>query len=153
MFTIARTTDNGFAENFLRRDGRLNRWRYFKRNLVIGFASTIIITVVALMDVNALGMLSSFGNVLIKMIYAAAQVPVFCLMIRRLHDMDKPETIAYVYVALNLVELISLGNDFLVTEPSMYENANNLVVGIIALYVLFCPGIKGDNQYGSDPLE
>ncbi len=150
---MAHVKDSGIAENFFRREGRLNRWRYFKRSITIALVSFIIVLGIIVMDVNALGQLSSFGNGLIKIFSAAVQVPIFCLTVRRLHDMNKDETLAYVCVTLSLSTIIFQGNDFLVTEPSQLENILTMINGIIALYILFCPGTKGDNQYGTDPLE
>lgn len=150
---MAHVKDSGIAENFFRRDGRLNRLRYFKRSMLLAFVSFIILFFIIVVDVNALGQLSSFGNGLIKFFSAAVQVPIFCLTVRRLHDMNKDEKLAYVCVAISLSTTLFQGNDFLVTEPSQLENLLTLVNGIIALYVLFWPGTKGDNQYGADPLE
>ena len=144
--------DNGLAENFFRRDGRLNRLRYFKRNVVVFLAAIVILFVVIVMDVNALGHLSSFGNGAIKIFSAVILIPTFCLMVRRLHDMDKSETLAYIYAVLSLVVVLFRDNDFLVTEPSTLENLLNIVSSFIGLYIFFCPGTKGDNQYGPDPL-
>ena len=145
--------DEGIFENFFRRDGRLNRWRYFKRNLVIFFVAMIILLGIIIVDVNALGHLSSFGNNAVKFFSAAVQVPIFCLMVRRLHDMNKNETLAYVAIGLSLAGTLFQGNDFLVTEPSTLENLLNVVSGFINLYILLCPGTHGVNQYGADPLE
>ena len=145
--------DEGIFENFFRRDGRLNRWRYFKRNLVIFFVAMIILLGIIIVDVNALGHLSSFGNNAVKIFSAAVQVPIFCLMVRRLHDMNKNETLAYVAIGLSLAGTLFQGNDFLVTEPSTLENLLNVVSGFINLYILLCPGTHGVNQYGADPLE
>ena len=145
--------DEGIFENFFRRDGRLNRWRYFKRNLVIFFVAMIILLGIIIVDVNALGHLSSFGNNAVKFFSAAVQVPLFCLMVRRLHDMNKNETLAYVAIGLSLAGTLFQGNDFLVTEPSTLEQLLNVVSGFISLYILLCPGTHGVNQYGADPLE
>ena len=150
---MAHVKDSGIAENFFRRDGRLNRLRYFKRSMMIALVSMIVVLGIILMDVNALGHLSSFGNGLIKFFSAAVQIPIFCLMVRRLHDMNKDETLAYVYIAMSLSTIIFQGNDFLVTEPSQLENVITFVNGILALYILLWPGTKGDNRYGADPLE
>lgn len=150
---MARVKDEGIFENFFRRDGRLNRWRYFKRNLVIFFVAMIILFGIIIVDVNALGHLSSFGNNAVKFFSAAVQVPIFCLMVRRLHDMNKNETLAYVAIGLSLAGTLFQGNDFLVTEPSTLENLLNVVSGFINLYILLCPGTHGVNQYGADPLE
>lgn len=150
---MARVKDKGIFENFFRRDGRLNRWRYFKRNIAVALLSIMILLVIIILDVNAFGHLSSFGNNVVKLFSAAAQIPLFCLMVRRLHDMNKTETLAYVAIGLGLVPIIFRDGDFLVTEPSNLENLFNTVSGFISLYIMLCPGTHGDNQYGADPLE
>ena len=150
---MARVKDKGIFENFFRRDGRLNRWRYFKRTIAIFPVALLISFAVVIVDVNALGQLSSFGNNAIKFLLAAIQIPFFCLTVRRLHDMNKNETLAYVAIGLGLIPILFRDGDFLVTEPSTLENLLNLVSGFISLYILFCPGTHGNNQYGSDPLE
>ena len=150
---MAHAKDKGIFENFFRRDGRLNRWRYFKRNIAVALTSIIILLGIIILDINALGHLSSFGNNVIKIFSAAAQIPLFCLMVRRLHDMNKTETLAYIAIGLGLVPIIFRDGDFLVTEPSTLENLFNMVSGFISLYIMLCPGTHGDNQYGSDPLE
>ena len=39
------------------------------------------------------------------------------------------------------------------SEPSFFENIITALAGVIGIYALFCPGTKGNNQYGEDPLE
>lgn len=144
--------DNGFAENFLRRDGRLNRWRYFKRCLAIGLIECVLITAIFIMTMNALGQLSTMGNILFKGVCLAGFFPYFCLATRRLHDMNKSETLAYVLVGLGAVSTLLLDGANM-DEQSFLQNIVSTVSGVLGLYVLLCPGTHGDNQYGSDPLE
>ncbi|MBR0261696.1 MAG: hypothetical protein IJQ85_07875 [Selenomonadaceae bacterium] len=44
---MSRVKDDGFVENFLKRDGRLNRWRYFKRTALLVVSEVIILTFLA----------------------------------------------------------------------------------------------------------
>ena len=149
---MARQPDKGLYENFLRRDGRLNRWRYFKRTTLVAVVEMVIAIVFFIMDMNALGQLSSSGETVFKLLLAVGQIPFLCLMIRRLHDCDKDEKLAYVSLVLNA--LIIVVTDYkTLAEPSSFENAVTIFAGLIGLYVLFCPGTKGDNQYGEDPLD
>lgn len=146
-----RVPDNGVVENFFRRDGRLNRWRYFKRVIALGAVETLVMMILAIFNINVLGHLTQTGNILFKMVMAAAQVPFFCLMIRRLHDMDKSENFAYVAVSLNAVTII-LSDNTGINEPSGTEIILALISSLIGLCVLFWPGTRGDNQHGADPL-
>ena len=149
---MSRVKDKGLVENFLKRDGRLNRWRYFKRSMFVAFVSFMILFCIIIADVNALGQLSDFGILLIKIFSALMQVPIFCLMVRRLQDMNKNETLACICITLDLSMTFFIQNDFLTTEPSSLENILNVVNGLIALYIFLCPGTRGRNKYGEDPL-
>ena len=143
--------DKGFVENFFRRDGRLNRWRYFKRVILLSVIQTIFMIIIFVLNVNVLGHLTQTGNILFKLVMAAAQVSFFCLMTRRLHDMNKSDKIAYVAVALNSMVIVLSDNTGL-NEPSGAEMILTLISSIIGLCVLLWPGTRGDNQYGADPL-
>ena len=46
VFKMAHVKDVGFAENFLKRDGRLNRWRFFKRNLAVALMAFVPMLIV-----------------------------------------------------------------------------------------------------------
>ena len=147
-----RVPDKGFYENFLRRDGRLNRWRYFKRTIVIGLIEFLIILVIFAMTTNALGQMSSAGIIAFKFLLAVGQIPLFCLMVRRLHDCGRDEKLAYASLALNAFTIIVSDYNGALAEPSLFENIIATLSGIIGLYAMFCPGTKGYNQYGEDPL-
>lgn len=148
-----RVKDVGIAENFLKRDGRLNRWRYFKRVFVLGFAEMLLLTAAVAATADENGALSTVGIVLYKGIGLASLVPFFCLAVRRLHDVNRDETLAYILFALNVAISLFFDDDFSVTEPSFMESLLAAAATLIGLYMLLCPGTAGDNQYGTDPLE
>lgn len=148
---MARQPDSGFAENFLRRDGRLNRLRYFKRILLLSLVEIVIFIAIFIMNMNALGQLSSMGNITLKFFMAAALIPFFCLMVRRLHDCNRDEKLAYASLALNVLVIITT-NYSVLEEPTLFERVITALSAVIGIYALFCPGTKGDNQYGEDPL-
>lgn len=150
---MAHVPDNGIAENLFRRDGRLNRWRFFKRCFLLGLVEFLIVFVIFLVTTNALGQISTMGSILIKVVSLVVLLPYFCLSIRRLHDMNKNETLAYVCVGLSIISTFMIDKDFFVSEPSNFENIITVVNGFVGLYILLCPGTHGDNQYGSDTLE
>lgn len=157
---MARQPDNGIYENVLRRDGRLNRLRYFKRIVLIGIIDIIIGAVIGAVASDDFGQLSTMGDILNKIVAIIFLIPQFCLMVRRLQDMNKGSTLAYVDVILGVVSLFLLEHmvaSILSGEPLMVEStiAGVCLIAqvVISLYMLFCPGTKGDNDYGSDPLE
>lgn len=149
---MARVPDNGIAENFFRRDGRLNRWRFFKRGILIGLIESVLISVILIISTDSFGQVSTMGNILFKVVCFAGLVPYFCLVTRRLHDLNKNETLAYVYVFLSALTTLFIDLSAM-SEPSALQNIISLLGAIIGIYLLFFPGTKGDNQYGSDPLE
>ena len=158
-----RVKDKGFVENFLKRDGRLNRWRYFKRMLALLLISEAVVVVVSIVTV----IISIFlmpnasltsdeelrNNAIIftKAVCFLMTPAYFCLMVRRLHDLNKSEKIAYVLTAIICVNIFTL--DVEPTEDSVLENILQWINFVFTLYLFLFPGTKGDNQYGADPLE
>lgn len=147
---MSRISDRGIAENFFRRDGRLNRWRYFKRTFVVGIIETLIMSVIFFATANALGEVSPAGDKLTKVVDIIGLIPLFFLSVRRLHDMNKGETLAYVLIVLNV--LLVLMSDANTLDMSFEETVIAIPCMIIGLYILFSPGTKGSNRYGDDPL-
>ena len=148
-----RVPDIGIVENFFKRDGRLNRWRYFKRSVALGFVDLIFLMMIFFTDVNALGELSTFGNAMVKAVVLIFQLPFYCLMVRRLHDIDHSEKLAQLSLAMSIATVFF--TDYNINAPanqSLIESIIVLVNGAIGLYVLFRHGTKGANQYGEDPL-
>ena len=117
--------DKDLQSMFLRYDNRLNRKRYFFRCLVLGAAVSII---TKLITIIAVSMNSSTISTLGTIISIVAMIPSFMLIIRRLHDLNRP---AWWCIGV-FIPLV------------------NLVLGI---YLLFFKGTDGPNDYGPDPLE
>ena len=117
--------DTDLQSMFLRYDNRLNRKRYLLRGLALWAAVMVIAMVIgliaSLLKMKSLAMLGTVVSV-------AAAIPSFMLMIRRLHDLDRP-TWWCVGAFIPIV---------------------NFALGI---YLLFFKGTDGPNQYGPDPLE
>lgn len=157
---MAHVKDKGFVENFLKREGRLNRWRYFKRMFALLIISEVVIIVVSM--IAALSMptvifssdTSLFDNLTVnvaKVVCFILTPAYFCLMVRRLHDLNKSEVIAYVAVAVICANILNL--DLGQREDSLLENVLQWINFVITLYLFLFPGTRGDNEYGSDPLE
>lgn len=95
------------------------------------------------------GNLSTFGSIVCVAIIIVGQIPYYCLNVRRLHDMNKDETLAYVLLGLGVAGAIS-GSD--VFSMTTFETLAYCVETIAGLYLLFFPGTYGKNKYGADPL-
>ena len=117
--------DKDLQSMFLRHDNRLNRKRYLFRGLALGAAISVITKLITMIAVS---MNSSAIAMLGTIISFVAVIPSFMLMIRRLHDLNRP---AWWCIGV-FVPLV------------------NLVLGI---YLLFFKGTEGPNDYGPDPLE
>lgn len=110
---------------FLRYDNRLNRKRYILRSLALWAAVTILST--------AVGLIATFLKIraitmLVSVISIAAIIPGFMLVIRRLHDLDRPTW----WCIGCIIPLVNMA---------------------LAVYLLFFKGTDGPNQFGPDPLE
>ena len=117
--------DKDLQSMFLRYDNRLNRKRYIFRSFALGAAVSIITKLITMIAVSThSSAIASLGTI----ISIAAAIPSFMLIIRRLHDLNRP-TWWCIGVFVPLV---------------------NLVLGI---YLLFFKGTDGPNDYGPDPLE
>lgn len=117
--------DTDLQSMFLRYDNRLNRKRYIFRSFALWAAVMILST--------AVGLIATFlkigaVSILIYVISLAAVIPGFMLVIRRLHDLDRP---AWWCVGC-IIPLVNMA---------------------LAIYLLFFKGTDGPNQYGPDPLE
>ena len=118
-------SDEGLVPMFLRYDGRLNRKPYIFRCLAI-FCVIIVISIIlgvigAMMKSTAISMLGSVFSIV-------AAVPGVMLMIRRLHDLDRPTW----WVVGGFIPLVNFA---------------------LGLYLLCAEGTRGPNQFGPDPLE
>lgn len=117
--------DGNLTSMFLRYDNRLNRKRYIMRSLAL-FAAAFVVSMIfgfigAMMKSSMISMLGT----LVSVIFA---VPSFMLMIRRLHDLDRPTW----WCIGALIPFVNFA---------------------LGLYLMFCKGTDGPNQYGPDPLE
>ena len=141
--------DYEIADILLKTTGRLNRLRYFKRSMAVALIEMVIVGLAFMLFTNSFGELSGFGSVVVAAILIAGQVIYYCLNVRRLHDLDKDETLAYVLLGLGLISALSSSDVF---SMSAFETLSYCVECLGALYLLFAPGTHGDNKYGSDPL-
>lgn len=167
--------DENFHDLFLKREGRLNRWRFFKRQLL---ASLITITpaqiLAEMVTENSYNLYSAMRmSVFLTMVGCLAYTYLtYGLLIRRSHDfprgsffadmVDKDDTkLAKIAILLNFIGGVSgaLTGYFAVTGSrssvegfSLIFLATIVVGGFIGLYFLFKGGEIGPNKYGADPL-
>ena len=137
------------SEIFLKTSGRLNRLRYFKRSMAIALVEIVILIPIIFAFSDIWGNLTTFGSILTAAVILAGWVPYYCLMVRRMHDLNKDNTLAIVSLGIQIFGTVFGSDGF---DMSAIESVAYLINGVIALYMLFAPGTKGDNQYGEDPL-
>ena len=141
-----------FQKNFLTAEGRLNRWKYFKLLLILSLIELVAVVILFMIFSDEFWNLTSVGETLTNIIAVAALLPTYFLDVRRLHDFNQDDTLAKISAALTFYTTIFI--DF---ENLIFMSALDRVVGVatfvLAMYILFKPGTRGENQYGADPLE
>lgn len=139
--------ESTFQEMFLKRTGRLNRLRYFKRSLVIGIINIVLVIIGGAIFLKPWELTNSTYEGFTILCGLVALYPEFCLNSRRLEDLDKPPQMAYWLAGVGAIAVIS---------STSFESGKGAILGLIylvaALYLLFAEGTRGDNQYGPDPL-
>ena len=121
--------DKTISEIFFTAKGRLNRWRYFKRSMLLIFLEIVLAIIIAVAFFDPSGEdLTPMGYILLFIMIAIFLPVHYLLAARRLHDLNKTGWLCLV----------------------MMIPAVNAPFGI---YLLFAPGTVGANQYGADPLE
>ena len=117
--------DEGIVQMFFRYDNRLNRKRYIMRALALVLAYFVFALILAVIGESIKSKMIPELILLLSIVFV---IPSVMLMLRRLHDVDRPTWwiigafIPYVNVAFSL-------------------------------FLLFAKGTIGPNQYGPDPLE
>ena len=132
------TPDRGLKENFFRTDGRLNRKRFFLRNLVLAVLVVLLFIMfsvyigVRLVDTGE-GSFAAFLRAFMTgvgaffLLCAPLIAAHYTLVVRRLHDLGMSGWYAlFLYVPLVDIALF--------------------------FYLLFKEGMRGENEYGADPL-
>ncbi|MBR3621729.1 MAG: DUF805 domain-containing protein, partial [Selenomonadaceae bacterium] len=136
--------NNDWQAMFLKTDGRLNRLRYLKRQLILlGISILLFILVMAICD-NGYGFLTKRGELLITIINLCGFGVSYFLDVRRLHDLNKDNTIAGVILVAGII------SNFDSLEG--LTEIGGLVTTVGMLYLFFAPGTEGPNKYGPDPL-
>jgi uncharacterized membrane protein YhaH (DUF805 family) len=143
-------------------DGRINRQPYWIGTIILAVVNLVISFVVGrLLGVSITA--PDFRFKLVSLVLAVLFLyPAAALMVKRLHDRDRPAWLAALFLGLTLItqvtDLIGMtGNQF---NPNMLDfllsGISAIVFAIVGIWVfveLGClRGSVGTNQYGPDPL-
>ena len=166
---------NNFHDLFLKRDGRLNRLRYFKRSLIVGLIGIILYMIAlplmaAIVETGSSNSMEAYnafiGLSMISMILISALSLYlsYGLIVRRSHDLHNQsmffkyiekddQILAKCFVALQILYIF--GQFFALNAPTLTGLCDLvwcLSGGFLGLYLLFAKGEVGANKFGHDPL-
>lgn len=130
-----------FNQLFLNTDGKLNRMSYFKRLLAVALIEILVVIALLVIFSDDYGNIGSGGEFLIMAVTIAFQIPYYCLNVRRLRDIGRDETLAYVSAALGVL------NSFFDPDPFAMTKIQMLIMLIyfaVDLYILLVPGKADD---------
>jgi len=149
--------DRSIKEIFFKLSGRLNRWRYFTRRVIVSVLTKFFLFIgykVLGYEYGQVTMAAGIYNGVVSVIFL---LPIFCLTVRRLQDMNKGKTLAVVYVIMNVFMAFS---DMTFTDFKYMESVTSYLVltlvtfsMMLDMYFMVSPGTYGKNKYGEDPLE
>ena len=149
--------DSSIKEIFFRTSGRLNRWRYFTRRIIVSVLTKFFLFVGYKVLGYEYGQVTTAAGIYNGFISIIFLIPIFCLTVRRLQDMNKGKFLAVVYVAMNVFMAFS---DMTFTDFKYMESATSyLVLTIVTfsmmlyMYFMISPGTYGKNKYGVNPLD
>ncbi len=143
-----------FNRLYLTTDGRIGRQDFW-----IGLIGLVVVMIVLSLILAALFGMASFAGRLLGFIpQLALAYPGYCLLAKRFHDRDKPET--YAAIAIGISVLAAFIGLFGITGGPGSPNLFGMLVGLINLAVFIwvvvdlgiLRGTEGDNRYGPDPL-
>ncbi|MBR2178928.1 MAG: DUF805 domain-containing protein [Selenomonadaceae bacterium] len=141
--------DESIQDMFLKSSGRLNRLRFFKRILAVGFFNIIAVIILAAIFEGDLKNPSSSFLIISMAISIACLIPYYFLYVRRLQDLNMNNKLAIINTVANFICLFSSDD---LDNASMIAAIAGLVAGVTILYLLFADGTHGTNYYGPDPL-
>ena len=141
--------DVTIQDMILKTTGRLNRLRYFKRTLILGFIFGFIasfigvfLTVSDICTPNEANFFASFISM--------TSVPLFySLNVRRLHDMNYDNKIAIGFAVIQFIAIMQSLIYFISNELFLMIVVINIIAG---MFMLVMDGTHGRNDYGADPL-
>jgi uncharacterized membrane protein YhaH (DUF805 family) len=136
----------------LGRWGRLNRLRYFGYGALANIVFMVIVFAFVAISFGGALDFAALGGLLLLVIplYLVLFWVAICLMLKRLHDLDKSGWwILFLFVFSFLSGFVAGVGDTM----EMVSLLLQIPVFGFALWLLFWPGTAGDNQYGPNPLD
>jgi uncharacterized membrane protein YhaH (DUF805 family) len=139
-------------------DGRINRQPYWIGTIILG----VVVLVISLVIGKLLGVSITAPDFRFKLVSLVLAVlllyPAAALMVKRLHDRDRPAWFAALFLGPNLIksvtDLIGMTGNRL--SPNMHDLLLGVITGIVGIWgfvELGClRGTVGTNQHGPDPI-
>ena len=139
--------DSTIKEIFFRTSGRLNRWRYFTRRIVLAVLTYIFLFIGYKVLGYEYGQVTTAAGIYNGVISIIFLVPIFCLTVRRLQDMNKGKLLAVVYAIMQITMAFSdcAFSYFLLTLATFSM--------MLDMYFMISPGTYGKNKFGANPLD
>ena len=139
-------------ETFLRREGRLNRWSYFKRTLLATLIEVLTIMAMAVVLAILVPNEVSKNDGLIATMLLLAIISLnfyltYGLIIRRCHDL-KEDSLLHTFISkddTSVAKFIIVGSvvSFILDVFEFNEimvNLVDIVIGVVSIYLIFAPG-------------
>ena len=130
-----------FYDTFLKKEGRLNRWRYFKRSFVVNMVFSILSLPLTRYSDRELANPSNELSLYIIVIFGLQIYFLYCLSTRRLHDLNYNSTLAVLLAVCTV-----LVNFDIAAMPL------SIAAILASIFLMFKRGSVGPNKYGADPL-
>ena len=148
-------------ETFLRREGRLNRWSYFKRTmlavLIEGLAVFVAAIVLAIFIPNEIANHSDLiATILFVLVIFLNYYLTYGLIIRRCHDL-RENSLLHTSITrddTSVAKFIIVGSAIscifeIFGMNGIMHNLVDMTIGIVSIYLIFAPGEIGRNKYGA----
>ena len=139
-------------------DGRINRQPYWMGSITL----SVVTFAILLVGTKLLGASITAPDFRLELVSLVSTVlvlyPAAALMVKRLHDRDRPAWFAVLFLAPGLIKTVSdligvTGNRLSPNMLDLLLGVITMIVGIWAFVELGClRGSVGANQYGPDPL-
>jgi uncharacterized membrane protein YhaH (DUF805 family) len=141
---------NGMAmlEYFFSLNGRLGRAQFWQRNFQLMIL--LFLGVVALVPLTKLTGRNPFVLALLALVPLLSIAGTGSLIVRRLHDHDRPTWLALPYLAVSLASLVPSPPGR--TQEQLIAMGLITLASVILFVHLYClRGTHGPNRYGPDP--
>lgn len=147
--------NQNFWRKFFSFSGRVNRLAYFLRCLVlpgIYFVSMLIVYIIIWIvgPANAIFLVTPICILMYNMMLILLVVSSISLCVRRLHDINLSGLWYFAIVAAGV--LCARFHNFYGSKSAAALSLS-VVCLIMGLIILFCPGTKGSNKFGANPLQ